>query len=66
MEIYVAYKDYKWMMDFTEKMLETICLEVLGTAEVKIGEKTVSFKSPYKRITMLDSIKEHTGVIFQG
>ena len=62
MEIYVAYKDYKWMMDFTEKMLETICLEVLGTTEVKIGEKTVSFKSPFKRITMLDSSKEHTGV----
>jgi len=62
MEIYVAYKDYKWMMDFTEKMLESICLEVLGTTEVKIGEKTVSFKSPFKRITMLDSIKEHTGV----
>ena len=62
MEIYVAYKDYKWMMDFTEKMLETICLEVLGTTEVIIGEKTVSFKSPFKRITMLDSIKEHTGV----
>ena len=62
MEIYVAYKDYKWMMDFTEKMLETICLEVLGSTEVKIGEKTVSFKSPFKRITMLDSIKEHTGV----
>ena len=62
MEIYIAYKDYKWMMDFTEKMLETICLEVLGTTEFKIGEKTVSFKSPFKRITMLDSIKEHTGV----
>ena len=62
MEIYVAYKDYKWMMDFTEKMLESICLEVLGTTEVKIGEKKVSFKSPFKRITMLDSIKEHTGV----
>lgn len=62
MEIYVAYKDYKWMMDFAEKMLESICLEVLGTTEVKIGEKTVSFKSPFKRITMLDSIKEHTGV----
>ena len=62
MEIYVAYKDYKWMMDFTEKMLETICLEVLGTTEVKIGEETVTFKSPFKRITMLDSIKEHTGV----
>ena len=62
MEIYVAYKDYKWMMNFTEKMLETICLEVLGSTEVKIGEKSVSFKSPFKRITMLDSIKEHTGV----
>ncbi len=62
MEIYVAYKDYKWMMDFTENMLETICLEVLGTTEVKIGENTVNFKKPFKRISMLDSIKEHTGI----
>ena len=61
MEIYVAYKDYKWMMDFTEEMLETICMEVLGTTEVSIGDNKVNFKRPFKRISMLDAIKEHTG-----
>ena len=62
MEIYVAYKDYLWMMDFTEEMLETICLEVLGTTDVKIGDNEVSFKRPFKRISMIDSIKEYTGI----
>lgn len=62
MEIYVAYKDYLWMMDFTEEMLEKICLDVLGTTKVKIGDKEVSFKRPFKRISMTDSIKEHTGI----
>jgi lysyl-tRNA synthetase class 2 len=62
MEIYVAYKDYLWMMDFTEQMLETICLEVLGTTDVQIGDNVVSFKKPFKRISMIDSIKEHTGI----
>ena len=62
MEIYVAYKDYAWMMDFVEEMLETICTDVLGTTEVPIGENKVSFKRPFKRISMLDSIKEHTGI----
>lgn len=62
MEIYVAYKDYLWMMDFTEQMLETICLEVLGTTDVQIGDNLVSFKKPFKRISMIDSIKEHTGI----
>lgn len=61
MEIYVAYKDYKWMMEFTEQMLEHICNEVLGSTDVQIGENTVSFKAPFKRISMLDSIAEHTG-----
>jgi lysyl-tRNA synthetase class 2 len=61
-EIYVAYKDYLWMMDFTEEMLEKICLDVLGTTKVKIGDKEVSFKRPFKRISMTDSIKEHTGI----
>ena len=61
MEIYVAYKDYKWMMDFTEEMLETICMEVLGTTEVSIGDNKVNFKRPFKRISMLEAIKEHTG-----
>ena len=62
MEIYVAYKDYNWMMDFTEKMLEKICLDVNGTTEVKVGDNTISFKAPFKRITMIDAIKEHTGI----
>ncbi|MDG2343858.1 MAG: lysine--tRNA ligase [Flavobacteriales bacterium] len=62
MEIYVAYKDYLWMMDFTEEMLEKICLDVLGTTMVKIGNNEVSFKRPFKRISMIDSIKEHTGI----
>ncbi|MEJ6505891.1 MAG: lysine--tRNA ligase, partial [Crocinitomicaceae bacterium] len=62
MEIYVAYKDYLWMMDFTEEMLEKICMDVLGTTSVKIGENEVSFKRPFKRISMIDSIKEHTGI----
>ena len=62
MEIYVAYKDYKWMMDFTEEMLETICTDVLGTTDVQIGENKVSFKRPFKRISMTDSIKENTGI----
>ena len=62
MEIYVSYKDYNWMMDFTEEMLETICKEVLGTTTVKIGNNEVSFARPFKRISMIDSIKEHTEI----
>ncbi|MDC3337727.1 lysine--tRNA ligase [Flavobacteriales bacterium] len=62
MEIYVAYKDYLWMMDFVEEMLEKICIDVLGTTSIQIGEKEVSFKRPFKRISMLDSIQEHTGI----
>lgn len=61
MEIYVAYKDYNWMMDFTEKMIEKICMDVHGTTKVKVGDKEIDFKAPYKRITMIDAIKEHTG-----
>jgi len=66
MEIYVAYKDYNWMMTFTENMLEKICVDVNGTTEVKIGENVISFKTPYKRITMIDSIKDHTGIDING
>ncbi len=66
MEIYVSYKDYNWMMDFTEKMLEKICLDVNGTTEVKVGDNTISFKAPFKRITMIDAIKEHTGIDIAG
>ncbi|MCI1647555.1 MAG: lysine--tRNA ligase [Bacteroides sp.] len=61
MEIYVSYKDYNWMMTFTENMIEKICLDVNGTTELKVGDKVINFKTPYKRITMLDSIKEFTG-----
>jgi len=66
MEIYVAYKDYNWMMAFTENMLEKICVDVNGTTEVKVGENIINFKTPYKRITMIDSIKEHTGIDING
>lgn len=61
MEIYVAYKDYFWMMDFTEKMIEHVAMAVNGSTTVKSGDKEISFKAPFKRISMLDSIKEHTG-----
>ena len=66
MEIYVAYKDYNWMMTFTEKMIEKICRDVNGTNEIKIGDKTISFKTPFKRITMIDAIKEYTGIDING
>jgi Lysyl-tRNA synthetase (class II) len=66
MEIYVSYKDYNWMMDFTEKMLDKICFDVNGTHEVKVGDNIISFKAPFKRITMIDSIKEFTGIDITG
>jgi len=66
MEIYVSYKDYNWMMSFAEKLLEKIALDVNGTTEVEIDGKTISFKAPFKRITMIDSIKEFTGVDITG
>ncbi len=66
MEIYVSYKDYNWMMAFTEKMLEKICLDVNGTTKVKVGDNEIDFKAPYKRVTMIDAIKEHTGIDITG
>ncbi len=66
MEIYVAYKDYHWMMDFTEKFLEKVALDVNGTTDIQLGEKTISFKAPFKRITMADAIIEHTGFDING
>ena len=66
MEIYVAYKDYNWMMTFTERMIEKICLDVNGTNEITIGDKIISFKAPFKRITMIDAIKEYTGIDING
>ncbi len=66
MEIYVAYKDYKWMMEFVEQMLEYVTMQVLGTTKVKVGENVIDFKAPYKRITMIDAIKEYTGIDITG
>jgi len=66
MEIYVSYKDYNWMMSFTEQLLETICVAVNGSTETVFEGKTISFKAPFKRITMLDSIKEKTGYDLTG
>lgn len=66
MEIYVAYKDYNWMMKFTEDMIEKICLDVNGTTEVQVGDNLINFKAPYKRVTMYESIKEFTGYDLTG
>ena len=66
MEIYVSYKDYNWMMNFTERLLERICMDVLGTTVVKFGDKEINFKAPYKHISMIDAIKENTGIDITG
>ena len=66
MEIYVAYKDYNWMMAFCEKLLEHCAMAVNGTTKAKFGEHDIDFKAPYKRITMTDSIKEFTGFDITG
>jgi lysyl-tRNA synthetase class 2 len=66
MEIYVAYKDYNWMMSFTEQLLEKICLDVHGTTRVRFADKEIDFKAPYKRITMIDAIQENTGIDIRG
>jgi len=66
MEIYVAYKDYHWMMRFVENMLEEVATAVNGTTDATIGENTVSFKAPYARVPILEAIKEHTGLDLNG
>ena len=66
MEIYVAYKDYNWMMEFTEKLLEYCALQVNGTTETTFGEHKVNFKAPYARVTMTDAIKQFTGFDISG
>lgn len=66
MEIYVPYKDYNWMMNFTEKMLEKIALDVNGTTKVMVGDKEIDFKPPFKRVTMRDAILEKTGFDING
>ncbi len=62
MELYVAYKDYNWMMDVTEELIEKIAMDLNGTTAVTVGDKVIDFKRPFKRITMFDSIKEFTGI----
>ena len=66
MELYVQYKDYNWMMGFTEKLLERICIAVNGSTETTIDGKTISFKAPYRRLPILDAIKEKTGYDLNG
>jgi len=66
MEIYVAYKDYKWMMEYTEEMVEKVALDLHGKTELQVGGNTIEFKRPYKRISILDAIKEHTGFDVNG
>lgn len=67
LEIYVAYKDYKWMMEFTEKMLERVAMELHGrTDNITVGENNIDFTGPYRRLPMLDAIKEYTGIDVSG
>ena len=66
LEIYVAYKDYNWMMDFTEKMIERTAIDVCGTTEIVVGENKISLKAPFKRITMREAIIEFTGFDIDG
>jgi lysyl-tRNA synthetase class 2 len=62
LEVYVAYKDYLWMMDFTEEMIEKVALDLFGDTQVKLGERLIEFQRPYKRVTMYGAILEHTGI----
>lgn len=66
MEFYASYKDYNWMMDFTERLLQKICMDVNGTMQVTMGDNVIDFGGKFKRITMLDSIKEFTGYDLNG
>ena len=66
LEIYVAFKDYNWMMDFTEQMMERVAMDVNDTTEVTFGENKISFKAPFARVTMTDAIKDHTGIDISG
>ena len=61
-ELYVAYKDYYWMMEMTESLLEKIAIDVTGSTAVKLNDKEINFKAPFKRISIIDSIKEYTGI----
>jgi lysyl-tRNA synthetase class 2 len=62
LEFYTAYKDYFWMMETTEQLLEQVALAVCGSTEVPVGDKTISFKAPFRRVTIFEAIEEHTGI----
>jgi lysyl-tRNA synthetase, class II len=62
LEFYVAYQDYFWMMNFTEILLEKVAMAIHGTTEIQVGDKIISFKAPFKRISILDAIQENTGI----
>ena len=66
MELYVAYKDYHWMMETTETLLEKVAVDTHGSTAVKVGEKTIDFKAPYPRVPILEAIKKHTGINVSG
>jgi lysyl-tRNA synthetase, class II len=66
LEFYVAYKDYNWMMNFTEKLLEKVAMDLYNTTEVTVGDKQIDFKAPFKRVTMYEAIKEFTGFEIGG
>jgi lysyl-tRNA synthetase class 2 len=66
LEIYVAYKDYFWMMEFTEKLVEKVALELHGTTRVPLGDRVIDWKRPFRRVTMLGAIKEYAGVDVSG
>ena len=66
MELYVAYKDYHWMMETTESLLEKVAVDTHGTTAVRVGDKTIDFKVPYPRVPILEAIKKHTGIDISG
>ena len=66
MELYVAYKDYHWMMETTETLLENVAVDTQGSTAVKVGEKTIDFKAPYPRVPILEAIEKHTGIDISG
>ncbi|MFZ5941821.1 MAG: lysine--tRNA ligase [Bacteroidota bacterium] len=66
MEIYVPYKDYHWMMDFTEEMIEKVAMDLHGTTKVTVGDREIDFKRPFKKVTMIGAIREHTGIDIEG
>lgn len=66
MELYVAYKDYHWMMETTESLLEKVAVDTHGTTAVRVGDKTIDFKAPYPRVPILEAIKKHTGIDISG